>query len=737
MRLVLITLLILFTNLGFSQGNIKVFTVLDSITSEPIFNAKIIIKSKRSGGISDINGKVKINGVENGDTLIVRAFGYIDLEIEFQSDKSTTFLLRPELQEVDEIIVESTRLNKTIKDLPTRTEVLTDEIDEAASMEPSKIAHLITHSTGIQVQTTSASSNGAVVRIQGLNGRYTQMLKDGFPMFGGFSGSLDILQIPPLDLRQVEYVKGSTSTLYGGGAIAGLVNLISKTPGKPETLLHFNASHIGARDVNAFTSTKKGKIGATVLASYHQQIVYDADKDGYSDLPSVLKFNMNPKIYIYPTDRSEIYLGLITSSEDRLGGDLSLINEKVNTIDSTHFYLDHQKSSRVGSQFQWMQKFNSNSNLKVKNSVSYFDRNIKINEAYPGFTSSFAGTSLNSYSDVSYFLKSGSQYFTLGANFYTSSFKERNRDTLSDAFNRDQHTLTAGIYMNHLWNISDRLCTESGIRLDYVQAGSHYGETSGEPFILPRLSVLYKATNSLSLRTGGGFGYRMPTIFNEESEPYGFRGILPIMYNDVKAERSVGANLDIKYEKEFGENVLLTLNQMFYYNYITNPIQLAPIGFYPMAYINRGDNVNSKGFESQIKLTVWKFTWFFGYTYTDAGIVDAGSYTNLILTPKHSIKGDVLFVDEGKWRIGWDYEYKSSQLLSDNSETRSLFTTGIVVERTFNQFVLFVNAENFTDTRQTRYSSILSGPMNTPQFTDIWAPLDGFFFNLGLKLRFD
>ena len=107
-----------------------------------------------------------------------------------------------EVQVIGEVMVEATRTNRSIANVPTRTEVLTDEIDEAASMEPSQITHLITHSTGIQVQTTSATSNGAVVRIQGLNGRYTQILKHGFPLYGGFSGSLDVMQIPPLDLRQ-------------------------------------------------------------------------------------------------------------------------------------------------------------------------------------------------------------------------------------------------------------------------------------------------------------------------------------------------------------------------------------------------------------------------------------------------------------------------------------------------------------------------------------------------------
>lgn len=172
---------------------------------------------------------------------------------------------------------------------------------------------------------------------------------------------------------------------------------------------------------------------------------------------------------------------------------------------------------------------------------------------------------------------------------------------------------------------------------------------------------------------------------------------------------------------------------MFFYNLIDNPIRL--IYNVDGTYSNTGGTLNSQGFESQIKLTVWKFTWFFGYTYTDAFLQNGNSSSTLILTPKHSIKGDLLFVEDNKWRIGWDYEYKSEQLLSNGFESPSLFTTGIVVERTIDNFVIFLNAENFTDTRQTEYESIISNPYFTPQFTDIWAPLDGFFFNAGLKIK--
>ena len=107
----------------------------------------------------------------------------------------------------------------------------------------------------------------------------------------------------------------------------------------------------------------------------------------------------------------------------------------------------------------------------------------------------------------------------------------------------------------------------------------------------------------------------------------------------------------------------------------------------------------------------------------------------MTLKKKQRIKGDLLIVEENKWRIGWDYEYKSSQILSTGLKSRYLFTTGIVVERTIKNFVIFLNAENFTDTRQTRYQTLISGPNDTPQLTDVWAPLDGFFFNTGFKIK--
>src|SRR5690606_29365231 len=144
----------------------------------------------------------------------------------------------------------------SIRNVPTRVETITlEEIDEKSNMRPANISMLLHESTGIQVQQTSATSANASIRIQGLDGRYTQLLKDGFANFGNFASGLSVLEIPPLDLKQVEIIKGPASTLYGGGAIAGMVNFISKTPGsRPVHEILLNQSNIGQSNIGYFSS---------------------------------------------------------------------------------------------------------------------------------------------------------------------------------------------------------------------------------------------------------------------------------------------------------------------------------------------------------------------------------------------------------------------------------------------------------------------------------------------------
>jgi outer membrane receptor for ferrienterochelin and colicins len=713
-------------------------TVKDATTSELLIGVSVLVEGNTARGVTDSEGRVVLSNLPNGTVVVTFSYiGYAPKSVSFvfpqDGAKVQEVMLESNAEEMDEIIVESTRANKSIANIPTRVEALTDEIDEAASMEPSRISHLITHTTGVQVQTTSAGSNGSVLRIQGMNGRYSKILKDGFPLYGGFSGSLDITQIPPLDLRQVEFIKGSSSTLHGGGAIAGVLNLLSKTADKDEILLHFNRSNIGSNDLNAFVSRKFGKFGITNLVSYQLHQAYDADEDGYSDLPDLSKFNFNPKLFYYPNKNTTLYFGGTVTWEFRQGGDMQLLK---NTETSTrHFYSDRQETSRYTTQFKLDRKIKDTQSLIFKNSFNVFDRYLNIRQDTIGTKAIFGGRQQSSFSELTYDIRQAQHELIFGANYTSEVFKRRNLGE-TDFVPIEENHQTASLFANHIWEAARFLDIESGLRADWNQNSSNISEDEGEIFVMPRVAALIKYNSKWTTRLGGGLGYRPLTVFNEEAEPFGFKNFVAVDFANATAENSIGLNGDIGYKSAFGDHMLLSLNQMFFYNSIRNPIAIQTDANGNFQFANASNDIKSQGFETQVKFTFWKITWFLGYTYTDV-YFDSNEKETLILNPKHSVKGDFLFVEDGKWRIGLDYEYKSGQRLSNGQTTRDLFTTGLIIERTLGDFVLFFNAENMTDTRQTRFESILSQPYNTPQFTEIWAPLDGRFLNFGLKIKLE
>ena len=243
-------------------------------------------------------------------------------------------------------------------------------------MKPGDVRMLLSESTGIQTQQTSATSANATIRIQGLDGRYTQLLKDGFPLYSGFSGGLGIMQIPPLDLKQVEVIKGSSSTLYGGGAIAGLINFISKTPTeKREISFLVNGTSALGLDVSGFYSQKFKRIGLTVFASRNSNQAYDPAKNGFSAIPEFQRYTFNPRLFFYLNEKTTLNIGFNTSFENRLGGDMKYIKGEQ---DSLHTYFEKNETQRYATQLQFERKLNEQSKLVFKNSVSFFDRKITI-----------------------------------------------------------------------------------------------------------------------------------------------------------------------------------------------------------------------------------------------------------------------------------------------------------------------------------------------------------------------
>jgi iron complex outermembrane receptor protein len=270
--------------------------------SGPVAGADVVVNgsthatdAKGSVSIAVAAGTVQINVVRKG---FVPASAV--QEVRAGQQQVVVIELQPEPTLEEEVTVAATRTDKRIDDIPMRVEVLgREEIEEKMLMTPGDIVMMLNEMGGMRVQATSPSLGAASVRIQGMRGRYTRFLSDGLPLFGEQVGSLGLLQIPPVDLGQVEVIKGVASSLYGAGAMGGVVNLVSRRPGKTrERELLVNRSSRGATDAVIWYSGPLSETwGFTLLGSVNGQQRTDVDDDAWADLPRYARGVVRPRFF--------------------------------------------------------------------------------------------------------------------------------------------------------------------------------------------------------------------------------------------------------------------------------------------------------------------------------------------------------------------------------------------------------------------------------------------------------
>lgn len=693
--------------------------VKDRKDSATLPGTTISLQTSGRSFVADNAGTVQLKDMPAGQLDIqVSHVGYTDTLLVYvmpATDTSLTVFLQEQEQEDNEVIITATRTGQSISLSPTRVETLSrEELGEKANMKPGDIRMMLSESTGIQTQQISAVSGNAGIRIQGLDSRYTQIIRDGFPLYSGFSGGLGLLQIAPLDLQQVEVIKGSASTLYGGGAIAGLVNLVSKIP-KEQRELSFmlNGTTAAGLDASGFYAKRNDKIGTTVFGSYNHGTAYDPSHIGLSAIPRFNRYTLNPKLFLYLGNRTTVSLGLNTTYENRIGGDMQYLKGH---RDSIHSYFEKDITKRFSTQLSVSHRLYEKTSLNFKNSESYYNRSLQI----PDFI--FGGRQLSGYSELNFSYGGAKSFGTGGINLLTDGFTQSKADTAA-SLNYRQNTW--GVFLQNTLHISGWLTTEAGLRTDH---NSVYGT-----FLLPRLSLLFKINEYFSSRLGGGMGYVTPNVFTDDAERIQFRNVLPIDPGQSRAEKSYGGNFDLNYRTRFG-SVSLNINQLFFYTRINHPLELSPLtdGYY--AYLQSRGHLDTKGMETNVKLSYRHLALYLGYTYTDAVKHEAvrGPYP---LAPKNRLNNVLMYEIEDKLRVGLEAYYYSPQVLTDGTTGKPYWLMGFMAEKLWKRFSLFINFENLTDIRQAKFGSIYTGTITHPVFKDIYAPLDGFVMNGGIKLQ--
>ena len=734
MKSVIIILFLCLSTPVLAQDTLRVF-VRNALTNQPIPGATVLQIGTSNGAATDSAGFAQLRNVLTGtQRLRVSAVGFeaVNQTITVPGTDTLQIALEPSEEELDEVIVSSTRSGRTVADEPTRVEVIDgEELDEKANMQPGNISMILRESTGIQVQQTSITSANATFRIQGLDGRYTQLLQDGFPLYSGLASGLSILQIPPLNLQQVEVIKGCQSTLYGSGAIAGLVNLVTKNPDDERELSFLiNGTSALGLDLNGYYAQKYGKMGVTLYATHNRQRAYDPNRDGFSDIPQISRTTLQPKLFWYPNETTTLSAGLILSDENRTGGYLPVIRTQ-----TTEGYTEANNSRRVATQFRIDKRFANSASLTIKNSVSGFRRAIEIprNTLAAGYR--FNGNQFSTFSEINYSKHRTKADWIVGANLWTDAFRDESPQFALRTNQPVYRQFIGGLFVQNTLTFSEKLSLETGLRGDVVDTRATGGLDVGRPdvLLLPRFSLLYRASEHWTSRLGGGLGYKAPTIFTEEAERQLFNFIDFRSIGGLRSETSAGLNWDVNYRVELGDETTLSINQLFFYTRLNQPVILNTAGI--QSFRNARGHIDTRGFETNVRLVYHDIHAFLGYSFIDTRRHYDFLNDVLPLTAKHRLYSTTLY-ETDRLKTGFEAFYTGRQQRTNGTTTRPYWLLGYMIERKWNWGSLFINFENFLDARQSRYEPLVTGPVGNPAFvTDIYAPTDGRIINGGVKLK--
>ncbi|MDQ6700358.1 MAG: TonB-dependent receptor, partial [Acidobacteriota bacterium] len=472
---------------------------------------------------------------QDGVAVLSAALGHVDisvtkekffpartsLDVDAAREWPLQVELQPQKEQQEQITVYATRNDMKLQDSPLHVEVVSqDEINEEMAMRPGDISMLLNEMGGIRVQTTSPALGAASVRVQGMRGRYTTFLSDGLPLFGQQGAGLGLLQIPPMDLGQIEVIKGNASALYGSAAMAGVVNLIARRPtDEPVHEFLFNRSSLGETDASMFLAFQlTPHWGASLLGGGYWQEHQDLNHDGWADVAGYARGVIRPRFF---WDNKKGGTALLTGGmtyEDRSGGTVS--GSVLPATGQPYIEALNTRRYDFGGNVQWV--LGGRFVLTTRFSASDQDHRHQFGDDIEKDRHGLL------FGEVSLKGTAGKNTWVAGVADQRDSF--RPRDTPRFAYTY----VVPGLFAQDDINIASWLSVSASARVDFH---NRYGT-----FFSPRLSALLRKSGWTS-RVSAGQGFYAPTPLTEETEAAGLaRLLLPV---PLKAERGRSASIDL------------------------------------------------------------------------------------------------------------------------------------------------------------------------------------------------
>lgn len=614
-------------------------------------------------------------------------------------------MLEPESEVEENIVVSATRTEQRIADIPLRVEVVPpEEVIEKTAMSPGDVSMLLAETNGLRMQTTSPALGGASLRILGLSGRYSQIISDGLPLYGAQSGSVGILQIPPMDLGQVEVIKGVASALYGMSAIGGVVNLVSRRPKVAEHQLLVNrTSHRGTDTALWYAEPVNEHWSYSVLGGAHWQERSDLNSDHWSDLPMFRRVQMRPRVSWDNGGGRSIFATFGAVDEDRRGG-AGFHPENLTTrqFDGGMVGRFLMPGGRVAS-------------FRASTVSQRHDHTFGQVLERERSSTSFGELSVTGTARAHTWVAGGAVQ------------RERFRPLDVPRF---EYTYTIpGVFAQDDYVLSRWLTASASARVDHHSA---FGT-----FFSPRLSLLLRPGSEWTVRLSGGRGHFAPSPFTDESDATGLSVLAPM--GAIKPEDANSFSTDVSWRKQPLEVTTTLFHSTISRAQVFRPLDSGP---YAARIVNAEVPTRNNGGELIARFHEDEVDFIATYMYLRSTEVDDRGLgrRDVPLNPRHTATFDLLWESEAG-NFGFEGYYTGRQALEDNpfrSTGRPYIIIGALYSKRVGPAFVYVNAEDLADVRQTKWDPLLRpAPLRDGRWAvDEWAPLEGRAVNAGLQFRF-
>lgn len=652
--------------ISFGQ-NANLTGVISNQSGEPLGFANIILEGTSFGETADANGNFSIKNIPSGNyTIIVSFLGYISSSEEiFLNEEQTlkkNFSLQEDALNLTSVVVSGTRYEQDRVNNPVVVGVLDNKLFSAT--QAVAISEGLNFQPGVRVETNCQNCGFTQVRLNGLEGVYSQILINSRPIFSALNSVYGLEQIPTNIVERVEVVRSGGSALYGSNAIAGTINIITQDPTENSWELSSNTSLIAGDaldqtfNFNSSIVNESLTSGVTFFGMSRNRDSYDANEDGFTELVKLENTVLGAKAFFKPNDLSKITLDVSALEEYRRGGDRLDLAPHFTDITEE---LDHKTFFGGLNYEQWskdeLNKFSVYISAQRTKRDSYYgglggggtvqDSTLAIN-AY-GLTEDIAivtGTQYNRY-----FGNKGVLAIGVENQFYDTQDEIQGYNRLID-----QRVNTTGFFAQYEWKPIEKFTALLGGRYDVSRVDGIYtiGEIERKAKVnvgvfSPRATLLYKLNENFRLRGGYARGFRAPQAFNEDLHisSVGGEPLFVILSNDLEKETSNAFTGSLNYTQTKGSTQLNFLIEGFY-TQLNNPFTQVSLGtILPNGSIleevqnGEGATVAGANFEAGISPNS-KFAFQLGGTYQQSNYKE----TQEIFAPEDVDGTNSITVDE-------------------------------------------------------------------------------------------